>query len=83
MHDPAANAGWGAAIRLVLHQAFDALGLHRIGLRVIAYNERAIRCYRACGFSEQKQEREAAFAAGEWHDDIMIGMLCREFDGLR
>ena len=71
------------AVCLVLHHAFDALGLHRIGLRVIAYNERAIRCYRACGFSEEGREREAAFVAGEWHDDIMMGVLSREFAGLR
>ena len=30
--------------------AFGILGLHRIDLRVLAYNTRAISCYRRCGF---------------------------------
>ncbi len=33
------------AIRLALAHAFGALGLHRVSLRVVAYNTRAIRCY--------------------------------------
>jgi RimJ/RimL family protein N-acetyltransferase len=39
------------AITLVLGWAFDALKLHRISLRVLEYNVRAIRAYRKCGFS--------------------------------
>ena len=27
--------------------------------------------------------REAAFVAGEWHDDVMMGVLSREFGGSR
>jgi RimJ/RimL family protein N-acetyltransferase len=52
LYDPAKlGAGIGRqAIRLVARHAFDILGLHRIGLRVVAYNARAIRCYLACGF---------------------------------
>lgn len=66
------------AIRLVLKHAFQELGLHRISLRVVAYNIRAIRCYSACGFVEEGREREAAFVAGEWHDDVIMGLLSRE-----
>ncbi len=67
------------AVRLVLAHAFGPLGLHRISLRVVAYNERAIRCYRACGFVVEGLEREAAFVGGEWHDDVIMGVLAREF----
>ena len=59
------------AIQLVLHHAFEVL--HRVGLRVISYNERAIRAYKACGFVEEGREREAAFVSGAWHDDVIIG----------
>jgi [ribosomal protein S5]-alanine N-acetyltransferase len=81
LYDPA-KLGMGLgreAIRLALKHAFDNLGLHRIGVRVLAYNIRAIRCYSACGFIEEGREREAALVAGEWHDDIIMGLLSRDF----
>ncbi len=67
------------AISLLLTHAFSDLALHRVGLRVLAYNVRAIRCYRACGFVEEGREREAAFVGGEWHDDLVMGVLADEF----
>jgi RimJ/RimL family protein N-acetyltransferase len=66
------------AVGLVLAHAFGPLDLHRVSLRVIAYNERAIRCYRACGFKEEGREREAACVAGQWHDDVMMGVLASD-----
>jgi RimJ/RimL family protein N-acetyltransferase len=75
------GAGHGReAIGLAMGHAFGFLELHRIGLRVVAYNIRAIRCYRACGFIEEGREREAAFVGGEWHDDVMMGLLAGEFE---
>jgi RimJ/RimL family protein N-acetyltransferase len=71
------------ATKLVLGFAFTTLRLHRIGLRVIAYNTRAIRSYEKSGFAIEGREREAGFVDGEWHDDIMMGILDREFASLR
>lgn len=68
------------AIRLVLAYAFGALKLHRVDLRVLAYNERAIRCYRACGFVEEGRERESARVGDAWYDDMIMGVLAREFE---
>jgi [ribosomal protein S5]-alanine N-acetyltransferase len=65
--------------RTVLTYAFAELGLHRVGLKVFAVNERAIRCYRHCGFVEEGLEREAAFVDGTWYDDVIMGVLAREF----
>lgn len=67
------------AITLLLQHAFGAMQLHRIAIRVLAYNKRAIRAYEKCGFSVEGREREAAFVNGIWHDDIMMGLLDREF----
>ncbi|MDR3515431.1 MAG: GNAT family protein [Azospirillaceae bacterium] len=67
------------AITLLMAHAFTVMTLHRVSLRVLAYNARAIRCYSACGFVEEGREREAAFVCGEWHDDVMMGLLAREF----
>lgn len=78
--DPAClGRGYGTeAIRLALTHAF-LTGLHRISLRVLASNSRAIACYRKCGFVEEGREREAAFVNGRWEDDIIMGVLDREF----
>jgi RimJ/RimL family protein N-acetyltransferase len=67
------------AICLVLHHAFTELRLHRIGIRVLAYNTRAIRAYEKCGFTIEGREREAAFVNGVWHDDMMMGLLETDF----
>lgn len=81
LYDPAKlGRGIGReAIGLLLRHAFDSLRLHRVGLRVLAFNTRAIRCYLACGFIEEGREREAACVAGTWHDDVLMGILRRDF----
>jgi RimJ/RimL family protein N-acetyltransferase len=72
--------GFGTeAIVLLLRHAFADMGLHRIGIRVLAYNKRAIRAYEKCGFVVEGRERETAYVNGGWHDDIMMGLLDREF----
>lgn len=67
------------AIALLLAHAFTELGLHRIGIRVLDDNSRAIRAYEKCGFVIEGREREAAFVNGSWHDDVMMGLLDHEF----
>jgi len=42
--------------RLVLDYAFASLALRRVDLRVLDFNERAIACYRKCGFAEVGRE---------------------------
>lgn len=80
LYDPA-KLGMGLgrdAVRTLMRHAFGTLGLHRLSLRVVAYNTRAIRCYQACGFVVEGREREAALVGGERHDDVMMGVLARE-----
>jgi RimJ/RimL family protein N-acetyltransferase len=67
------------AIALALGYAFDALKLHRVSVRVVDYNLRAIRAYQKCGFVIEGKEREAAFVDGTWHDDVMMAILDREW----
>jgi len=44
------------ATRLVLDHAFGPLGLERVELRVLDFNQQAIACYRRCGFVEVARE---------------------------
>ena len=74
--------GLGTEItRTVLRYGFDELGLHRIDLRVLAFNVRAIRCYSRCGFVEEGRERESAYVDGSWCDDVIMGVLEGEATG--
>ena len=67
------------AVKLVLQHAFDQLNLHRVDLRVLSYNPRAIRCYEACGFVREGVERETALVGGVWYDDWIMAILEHEF----
>lgn len=70
------------AVRLVLDQAFGEMRLHRVDLRVLSFNDRAIRCYRACGFRHEGTERESAFIDGVRHDDWIMSILRPEYEAL-
>lgn len=67
------------AIALALGYAFNVLELHRVSVRVVDYNLRAIRSYQKCGFVIEGREREAAFVDGIWYDDVMMAILDREY----
>ncbi|MBI2931807.1 MAG: GNAT family N-acetyltransferase, partial [Planctomycetes bacterium] len=71
----------GEAMRLLCDYGFNRLNLRRIGLRVYAYNRRAIRCYEKAGFRAEGSLREARFLDGQWYDVVIMGLLDREFRG--
>ena len=70
------------ATRLVLNHAFRSMNLHRVDLRVLAFNDGAIAAYRKWGFVAEGRERESCWLDGQWHDDIIMGVLATEFSGL-
>ncbi|MEZ5912114.1 MAG: GNAT family protein [Paracoccaceae bacterium] len=78
--DPGAlGRGYGGqAMRLLIAHAFGAMGLHRLGVRVLADNSRAIRAYQAVGFVIEGREREAALIDGAWQDDLIMGLLASD-----
>lgn len=67
------------ALRLVIDHAFDGLGLHRLALRVLADNTRAIRCYIRLGFVEEGRERQSARVPDGWQDDVIMGLLADDW----
>ena len=68
--------GYGTeATRLMLDHAFGTLNLHRIGLSVFSFNERAVRSYRSCGFVVEGRAREAIWRDGRWWDEISMSVL--------
>jgi RimJ/RimL family protein N-acetyltransferase len=72
--------GLGAEItKGILQYAFETAGFHRIDLRVLASNLRAIACYEKCGFVIEGRERESAKIGDRREDDLIMGVLRSEF----
>lgn len=68
--------GYGTeATELMLSHAFERLGLHRVGLSVFAFNDRAIRAYEKAGFTEEGRLRDAVWRDGHWWDEVQMGIL--------
>ena len=83
IEDPAfLGRGHGTeAVQLALGWASGEGRLHRVSVRVLESNARAIACYRKCGFREEGREREAAPVKGRREDDIIMGLFARQFPG--
>ncbi|MGG3889972.1 GNAT family N-acetyltransferase [Metabacillus fastidiosus] len=75
---------WGKGLgteitQLILHYAFKELNLHRVDLRVLEYNKRAIKCYEKCGFIKEGVEREGTLIEGKYETDVFMSILDREY----
>jgi RimJ/RimL family protein N-acetyltransferase len=73
--------GYGTEVtRLMLRYAFETLDLHRVHLRVTAYNHRGLRCYEKCGFRVEGVERHSFQVDGEWQNDVLMAILREEWE---
>lgn len=76
--------GYGTeATALMLDHAFGTLGLHRVGLSVFAFNDRAIRSYRKVGFVVEGRSREAIWRDGRFSDEVHMSVLADEWQATR
>jgi RimJ/RimL family protein N-acetyltransferase len=64
---------------LMLAHAFERIGLHRVGLAVFAFNERAIHAYEKAGFRVEGRLRDAITRDGRYWDEIQMGVLREEW----
>lgn len=76
------NQGIGLeATRLVLAYAFETLRLHRVDLRMLAFNTRAIAMYQRAGLIVEGTERDGAWINGRWESDVWMSILEDEYFG--
>ncbi len=74
--------GYGIGTKVgnaVLQFAFEELNLHRVDLRVLEFNARAIRSYKKIGFVKEGIERDSALIDGVYYSDVMMSILEHEF----
>lgn len=74
------NKGYGTeTMQLLLKHGFETLNLHRLYLKVYDTNPGAIRAYEKAGFVLEARLREAHFADGGYHDDLIMSVLRSEW----
>ena len=74
--------GYGReAVKLLVDYGFRMRNYRRIWLNTHANNERAIRCYRGCGFLEEGRLRQHAWSNGNYHDVVYMGILREDWEG--
>lgn len=79
--DPA-RRGEGLCSRMMvrlLDTGFAEMNLRRIDLRVYAFNDSAIRCYRQAGFTHEGRLRQAVEVDGAFWDVVLMGILREEW----
>jgi RimJ/RimL family protein N-acetyltransferase len=74
------DKGYGTdAINTLLKFGFEELGLRMIELQVDACNDRAISCYKKCGFILDGRARKHTFRNGDYVDDLHMSILREEW----
>jgi RimJ/RimL family protein N-acetyltransferase len=74
------RSAWGQGLgtdtaRAACAFAFDAVGLHRVSLWVLAENAAALRAGEKAGFEREGTARERFFRGGRWHDAHLLARL--------
>ena len=74
------NNSYGAeAIKLILDYGFNYKNVHSINLELMSFNERALKCYKKCGFKEIGRIRQCKYINGKYYDTILMDILKEEF----
>ena len=74
------NRGYGQdSIRTLLRFLFMDFAAIRVELEVLAFNLRAISCYKKCGFLHEGIKRNRYFTDGEYKDVVIMGITKNDF----
>jgi RimJ/RimL family protein N-acetyltransferase len=70
------NLGYGTdAMKIIIKFIFEQMNINKIKLFVYSFNKRAIRTYEKTGFRVEGVLRQEIFRNGEYHDEIIMGLL--------
>ena len=76
------GGGYGTdALLLLADYAFEWLDMRKIWLGTMSVNVRVMRQMDKVGFTLEARRREGVYAAGEWHDELLYGLLRDEWPG--
>lgn len=73
--------GYGQeALYLVCEYGFRERGLHKVYLTCVAHNTGAIKSYEKFGFIHEGLRKEQIFQHGQFHDEVLMGILKKDFN---
>ncbi len=67
------------AMKVFIKFIFEQMNINKIKLHTFSFNKRAIKSYEKCGFKIEGILRKEVFRDGEYHDDIVMGILRDEY----
>lgn len=77
---PFLNNGYGTeAMELLVGFVFNEMNVNKIKLHVFSFNKRAIKSYEKVGFKVEGVLREQIYREGKYHDEIIMGILRKEW----
>ncbi len=68
-------------VRVICRYGFTVLGLHRLQIETLADNAAMIGAATEAGFVREGLLRKAAWVLGEFHDEVVLGLLASEWSG--
>ena len=73
--------GFGTeTLELLLDYCFKTLNMHRVSSSVFDFNSRSLKMHEKLGFTIEGIRREAIYKNGKYHDEIILGLLKREWN---
>ena len=82
-HQDFQNKGLGPeAAKLIIDYGFQQLNLRRVNSSAIAFNHRSIKMHLGLGFKEEGRARQKFFKNGNYHDELLFGLLREEWKRL-
>jgi RimJ/RimL family protein N-acetyltransferase len=73
--------GYGAdEVKILLRYGFNQLRMQKCNSACLATNEASMLMHKRLNFREEGRRRREAYLNGQFHDDILWGMLKEEFD---
>ncbi|HVV20922.1 MAG TPA: GNAT family protein [Pseudonocardiaceae bacterium] len=66
-------------VRVLCRYGFAVLGLHRLQVETLADNAAMLTAARRNGFTREAVHRKAAWVMGEFVDEVVLGLLAREW----
>jgi RimJ/RimL family protein N-acetyltransferase len=82
-HDYTGRGLGTEATALMLHHAFDTVGVHRVELEVYAFNPRARHVYEKAGFVYEGTKRHVLRWSDRWVDAQVLAMLADDWAARR
>ncbi len=67
------------AIRILVRYYFEELRYQKVNSTVYAFNNPSLQLLQQMGFIEEGRRRRAGYTAGEFHDNVLLGMTIEEF----